>query len=57
MGKYGINAPPGVAVTKIEDLLPAAKKMADSDGEVQATSTYFESRLLPCMHAISQHKH
>ncbi|KAL3149710.1 hypothetical protein ABBQ38_013539 [Trebouxia sp. C0009 RCD-2024] len=34
MGKYGINAPHGVAVTKIEDLLPAAKKMADSDGEV-----------------------
>ena len=34
MGKHGINAPPGVAVTKIEDLLPAAKKMADSEGEV-----------------------
>ena len=34
MGKHGINAPHGVAVTKIEDLLPAAKKMADSDGEV-----------------------
>ncbi|DBB06865.1 TPA: hypothetical protein ACH3X3_009524 [Trebouxia sp. C0006] len=34
MGKHGINAPPGMPIQKIEDLLPAAKKMADSDGEV-----------------------
>lgn len=34
MGKHGINAPPGIAVKKIEDLMPAAKKMADSEGEV-----------------------
>ena len=34
MGKHGVNAPPGMAIQKIEDLLPAAKKMADSDGEV-----------------------
>ena len=34
MGKYGINAPPGIAIQNIEDLLPAAKKLADADGEV-----------------------
>lgn len=34
MGKHGINAPPGMAIQKIEDLLPAAKKMADENGEV-----------------------
>lgn len=34
MGKHRINVPPGMAIQKIEDLLPAAKMMADSDGEV-----------------------
>lgn len=38
MGKYGINAPPGMAIQKIEDLLPAAKKMADDQGEVGSCS-------------------
>lgn len=50
MGKYGINAPPGMAIQKIEDLLPAAKKMADENGEVYCC---FASSSLPklCLHA------
>ena len=49
MGKHGINAPPGIAVSKIEDLMPAAKKMADSDGEVCQASESSNSNLLACM--------
>ncbi len=49
MGKHGINAPPGMPIQKIEDLLPAAKKMADSDGEVRGPQTSAELYLLACM--------
>ena len=52
MGKHGINAPHGIAVTKIEDLLPAAKKMADSDGEVRRSRSVFDSKLLACMQLV-----
>ena len=45
MGQYGINVPPGIAVKKIEDLLPAAKKMADSDGEVRSACMHFPAAL------------
>lgn len=50
MGNHGINAPPGIAVSKIEDLLPAAKKMADSDGEVRVHQKAWAHF---CLHACS----
>ncbi|KAK9828652.1 hypothetical protein WJX72_001349 [[Myrmecia] bisecta] len=35
MSKHGVNVPPGIPVFKVEDVLPAAKKMASpKDGEV-----------------------
>jgi len=56
MGKHGINAPPGMPIKKIEDLLPAAKKMADSDGEVCRTNVPFaEVSLLACMQSTILH--
>lgn len=35
MSKFGVNVPPGIAVSKLEDVGPAAKKMADKDGWVR----------------------
>lgn len=52
MGKHGINAPPGMPIQKIEDLLPAAKKMADSDGEVRGPQTFLSCIIFACMHAV-----
>ena len=34
MASYGVNVPPGVPVFKLDDVLPAAKKMADDSGQV-----------------------
>lgn len=34
MSQYGINVPPGIAVTKLDEVLPAAKKMANKQNEV-----------------------
>ena len=48
MGKHRINVPPGMAIQKIEDLLPAAKMMADSDGEVCETTLCSTDDLLVC---------
>jgi succinyl-CoA synthetase beta subunit len=35
MSQYGINVPPGIPVSKIEDVAAAAAKMADKDGMVR----------------------
>jgi hypothetical protein len=34
MSQYGINVPPGIPVFKLDEVAPAAKKMADKDGQV-----------------------
>lgn len=34
MSQYGVNVPPGIPVFKLDDVLPAAKKMADDEGQV-----------------------
>lgn len=34
MSQYGVNVPPGVPVFKLEEVLPAAKRMADEEGQV-----------------------
>lgn len=34
MSQYGVNVPPGIPVFKLDDVLPAAKKMADEEGQV-----------------------
>ncbi len=34
MSKYGVNVPPGVPVFKLDEVLPAAQKMADDEGQV-----------------------
>jgi succinyl-CoA synthetase beta subunit len=34
MASYGVNVPPGVPVFKLDEVLPAAKKMADDSGQV-----------------------
>jgi succinyl-CoA synthetase beta subunit len=36
MSQYGINVPPGIPVFKLDELAPAAQKMADEAGEVRA---------------------
>ncbi len=33
MASYGVNVPPGVPVFKLDEVLPAAKKMADDGGQ------------------------
>lgn len=38
MSQYGINVPPGIPVFKLEEVGPAAKKMADKDGQVVVKS-------------------
>ena len=55
MGKHGINAPPGIAVKKIEDLMPAAKKMADSEGEVRKAYMQSSIMLVTGTTAVSLH--
>ena len=35
LAKHGVNVPPGIAVTKVEDVAAAAKEMAGDDGEVR----------------------
>lgn len=35
MSQYGVNVPPGIPVFKLEEVAPAAKKMADAAGEVR----------------------
>ena len=34
MSNYGIRVPEGLPVFKLEEVMPAAKKMADKDNEV-----------------------
>eukprot|EP00891_Asterochloris_glomerata_P003330 jgi/Astpho2/3330/Aster-04679 len=34
MSQFGVNVPPGIAIKSVDEALPAAKKMADSNGEV-----------------------
>lgn len=34
MAKYGVNVPPGIPVFSLDEVLPAAKKMADDSGQV-----------------------
>ena len=36
MSQYGVNVPPGIPVFKLDEVAPAAKKMADDAGEVGA---------------------
>ncbi len=36
MSRYGVNVPPGVPVFKLEEVLPAAQKMADEQNQVGA---------------------
>ena len=50
MSEYGINVPPGIAVTKIEDVLPAAKKMANKENEASLR----EELALTWLVAVSQ---
>ncbi|CAL5221179.1 g3325 [Coccomyxa viridis] len=38
MASYGVNVPPGVPVFKLDEVLPAAKKMADDGGQVVVKS-------------------
>ncbi|KAK9915111.1 hypothetical protein WJX75_004823 [Coccomyxa subellipsoidea] len=38
MSHYGVNVPPGIPVFKLDDVLPAAKKMADDEGQVVVKS-------------------
>lgn len=38
MSQYGINVPPGIPVHKVEEVGPAAQKMADENGEVVVKS-------------------
>ena len=38
MSQYGINVPPGIPVTSLDQVTPAAKKMADDNGEVVVKS-------------------
>ncbi|BDA43672.1 Succinate-CoA ligase [ADP-forming] subunit beta, mitochondrial [Coccomyxa sp. Obi] len=38
MSQYGVNVPPGIPVFKLDDVLPAAKKMADEEGQVVVKS-------------------
>lgn len=35
MSQYGVNVPPGIPVFKLDDVLAAAKKMADEEGQVK----------------------
>ncbi len=35
MSQYGINVPPGIPIHKLEEVGPAAEKMADENGEVR----------------------
>ena len=35
MSEYGINVPPGIPVFTLDEVAPAAKKMADKDGMVR----------------------
>ena len=35
LAQHGVNVPPGIAVTKVEDVAAAAKEMAGDDGEVK----------------------
>jgi hypothetical protein len=37
MSKYGVNVPPGIPVFKVDEVLPAAQKMADDEGQVCLT--------------------
>ena len=37
MSQYGVNVPPGIPVFKLDDVLPAAQKMADDEGQVRAS--------------------
>lgn len=34
MSQYGITVPPGIPVHKLEEVFPAAEKMADAEGKV-----------------------
>ena len=36
MSHYGVNVPPGIPVFKQDEVLPAAQKMADDEGQVRA---------------------
>ena len=36
MSSYGVNVPPGIPVFKLDEVLPAAQKMADEEGKVWA---------------------
>ncbi|EIE19389.1 succinate-CoA ligase beta chain [Coccomyxa subellipsoidea C-169] len=38
MSQYGVNVPPGIPVFKLDEVLPAAKKMADAEGQVVVKS-------------------
>jgi len=38
MASFGVNVPPGIAVSKLDEVLPAAKKMADEEGQVSSRS-------------------
>ncbi|CAK0781908.1 hypothetical protein CVIRNUC_005503 [Coccomyxa viridis] len=38
MAKYGVNVPPGIPVFSLDEVLPAAKKMADDSGQVVVKS-------------------
>ena len=35
LAQHAVNVPPGIAVTKVEDVAAAAKEMAGGDGEVR----------------------
>ena len=39
MSQFGVNVPPGIAIKSVDEALPAAKKMADSNGEVCCCGT------------------
>jgi len=43
MAQYGVNVPPGMPVFKLDDVLPAAKKMADDSGQVICSSLAFST--------------
>jgi len=43
MAQYGVNVPPGMPVFKLDDVLPAAEKMADDSGQVICSSLAFSA--------------
>ena len=43
MAQYGVNVPPGIPVFKLDDVLPAAEKMADDSGQVICSSLAFST--------------